>query len=650
MTEEPEVCPLITEYTDRDGIPPKMLELLYRVRCHDPEDGPIPITMPPSLRQVSRTTGHPVRLKNFQTQQTAHMIKMHRFINGEGVGLGKTLESLTAATYLHDKYGLKTLVLGTKSTTYQWKDEGFDEFTTLRTHVMTDTYKGLKASAAHLAQVRDFLNTDQWDVLICKYTSLIGRTKALEGDFDENGYPIEKGQREELSQEVRELLEIVEPHGDNMVMILDECHKFKSTTTQVRKMIMHLSRRVGRVWAMTATIIQNNLEEFYSIASAIGIRPFGNMAQFRERFCIYEDVYIGKGRYKPQLTGYKNVKEFKIGMRPYYFGRSQAQVKEPLPQLQTHYHPITLSAKTAELLDDIRNKKYRLPPTIKMIAGEMHEKERDPDNRMTLMSVLQYLANNPCLIDPSDVKAFTSKTLSPKEEALLELLEGELRGEKVLVFTKSRRWIDRFEALYKAKHFGDRRFLRITGAEDEEERGQIKKLFQTDPNYDVLFINTAIMEGANLQQAAHMICLDLPWGWGALIQLVGRMVRMASPHSACTLHVFVAKGTIDEYVVDTLRGKKGVFEIILGDSHAAGLLDGSNDLDLASGMETLNDDREFRALLTAHIKSTKMGAFLKGEVLAEALSEGEDYVMSFEKDLKKSNKKERKPFEFTDRW
>jgi len=645
-----EQCPLVTPYTDNEGIPVKMLELLYRIRKHDPEDGPIPVPVPSCFREFSLTAHKPVKLKNFQTQMTAHLIKMHRFINGEGTGLGKTLESIAAAAYLHEKHGCKILVLGTKSTTYQWKTEGFDEFTTLRTHVATDTYKGLKGSQARLAQITDFLKNDMCDVMICKYSSLIGRTKSLEGEFDEQGYPIEKGQREELSQEVKDLIQIVEPYGEKLILICDEAQKFKSTTTQVRKMILELQSRVGRVWAMTATVIQNSLEEFYSIASAIGIRPFGGMAKFRDRFCKYQMSYIGNGRQKPSLVGYRNVKEFKIGMRPFYLGRSCAQVKEPLPKLTTLYHPIDLDAKQVKMLEDIRSKKLVLPPSIHKIAGEIVEKERDADNRMTMLSVMQLISNHPCLIDPTDKKAFFSKSLSPKEEALLELLDGELAGEKVLVFTKSRKWIDRFEQLCKDGHFTNRKFLRITGAEDEKQRDTNKRLFQTDPDYNLLFINTAIMEGANLQQSAHMILLDAPWGWGALIQLVGRMVRMSSPHSVCTLHVVCAKGTIDEYVIDTLRGKKGVFDIILGESHAAGLLDTGNDLDLSSGMETLNDDKEFRELLTAHVKTTKMGDYLKGKILAEAIGEGKDYVMSFEKEPKESNKNKKKSFEFSEKW
>ena len=87
---------------------------------------------------------------------------------------------------------------------------------------------------------------------------------------------------------------------------------------------------------------------------------------------------------------------------------------------------------------------------------------------------------------------------------------------------------------------------------------------------------------------------------------------MASPHSMCTLHVLVAKGTIDEYVLDTLKGKKGVFEKILGQSHTTGLLSNSLLVDLDSGMES--EDSDFASLLKAHCKKLNMGKYIRGEL------------------------------------
>jgi predicted XRE-type DNA-binding protein len=49
--------------------------------------------------------------------------------------------------------------------------------------------------------------------------------------------------------------------------------------------------------------------------------------------------------------------------------------------------------------------------------------------------------------------------------------------------------------------------------------------------------------------------------------------------------IFIAKESTDEYVIETLKSKKGVFEKILGQSHTAGLLDDSEIVDTDTGAE-----------------------------------------------------------------
>ena len=362
------------------------------------------------------------------------------------------------------------------------------------------------------------------------------------------------------------------------------------------------------------------------------------MTQFWEEYCLWREQHVGNGRKIKLIRGFQNVAHFKEQMRPFFLGRSQKQVKEPLPALATVYHPIDLDEKQAKLLVEIPLGLIELPPIFFKVAGEIFQKDRDPENEMTQLSCQQLVANHWALLDRNTPETFLTPSLSPKEDALLDMLDGEYRGEKVVVYTKYRSWIDRLEWLTKNGKFTDRKFLRITGAENETQRNENKRLFQ-DPNsgYDLIVINAAGMEGINLQSAAHMVMLDVPWSWGDLIQLVGRMVRMASPHSACTLHIMVAKGTIDEYAIETLRGKKGVFEAILGNSHSAGILDSGDSLDLQAGMEVAGSDAEFKSLMKAYAKKIGMKTYLKGEQV-EAAQELE-YQMSFEKEPKKRKKR-----------
>lgn len=647
MTEDVQTCPLLTEYATAEGwdfklrpfpaVSAEVLDKLYLIRKWAiAPDNPIPFKKPGTIRDIDPVTNKPLIIKEFQKQAIHHLVRMPRFILGDAVGLGKTLDAIASFAWIKERLpAAKLVVITTKSTTYQWEEE-VRRYSTLRPTVMTDTYRGLRKSEARYAQMINFFEQNDNDIMIVKYDSMRG-TRKMTNEVDEDG----DKKREKLSEEIRTFNKIFRQHRKNIVLVLDECHKFKAERTQNRNLIFNLARFPERIWALTATVIKNGMDEFYSIATAIGIRPLGHMPAFHEEYCLWRDQYVGNGITKKVLVGYKNVAEFKRQMRPFFLGRSQRQVKEPLPKLQTVYHPIDLDARQAKiLLDELPNGTLILPPTlIRDAMGVWHEKERDPENMMTQLSIQQLVANHWALIDRTNEKDYLTTKLSPKEEALLEMLDGDYRGEKVVVYTKYRTWIDRLEWLTDNGHFTNRKFLRITGAESEKKRNENKKAFQVpDGEYDLIVINAAGMEGINLQQAAHMILLDVPWSWGDLIQLVGRMVRMASPHSACTLHVMAAKGTIDEYAIETLKGKKGVYEKILGQSHSAGILDSGDEIDLESGMDSTGSEEEFKALLRAHCKKVGMKTFLSGDQIARAQSEPE-YQMVFEKGAKTKRSK-----------
>lgn len=645
MSEEFLQCPLRTDYASSDkynvverpfsALAGEMLEKLFVLRQWpiDAVNNPVPFKPPATLRTcmydvyARQLTEEPIIIKEFQKQAIHHLIRMPRFILGDAVGLGKTFDALIAFAWLKERNPkAKMVVITTKSTTYQWADE-CEKYTILRPKVMTDTFKGTKSSTARYLQLIDFLENDEHDILIAKYDSLKGKRKLVE---DADGTK----KKEHVSEEVLTFTKIFKEHKDKVVLTLDECHRFKTTGSQTRQLIMNICKYPERVWALTATAIKNGMEEFYSISCAIGVRPLGTMSDFRTEYCLWREMYIGRGMTKKVITGYQNVAYFKEQLRPFFLGRSQRQVNEKLPKLTTVYHPIDMDEKQTKILTELPLGLIELPPIVFKVAGECFTKDRDANNEMTQLSVQQLVANHWCLLYRNNKDVYLTTKLSPKEEFLLDMLDGEYRGEKMVVYTKYKTWIDRLEWLTENGHFTERKFLRITGDENEKKRNENKRLFQA-PNsgYDLIVINAAGMEGINLQQAAHMVMLDVPWSWGDLIQLVGRMVRMASPHSACTLHLVPAKGTIDEYTIETLKTKKGVFEAILGTSHSAGILDEGTNVDLQSGMEEVaGSEDEFKALLRAYAKRVGMKTYLKGEQIAAA--QDVEYQMVFERGKK----------------
>ena len=102
-----------------------------------------------------------------------------------------------------------------------------------------------------------------------------------------------------------------------------------------------------------------------------------------------------------------------------------------------------------------------------------------------------------------------------------------------------------------------------------------------DPNSNikVIIITDAGSESINLQAAAAMIFFDTPWSWGRYVQLLGRMIRIGSPHQAVLAIHLLAKRpgqgkkteTIDHKVIQKLRKKKGLIDQVLGEAAVGAL-------------------------------------------------------------------------------
>lgn len=622
----PDACPLVTPYTRFLRVEDDVLRELYAVRRATVQDD---VALPPMPKlRTHLDNGQPLHLRNYQKAMIAHLAALPRFVDGDGVGLGKTLCSIAAACAVDYKLGggMKMIVLTTAATAYQWETE-IKRFSYLKPWVLRDShkFKGDKKKTyghtARMMQLQKFLEHPDLDVLVCRYSQWMGRRSAATGAFDADGRPTAFSGKEHLSPEVRDFRYALTGHKDKLVLVLDEMHKIKNPDALIRDMVLTLQRKCGRVWGLTATALKNHLEEFYTVFSSIGVSPLGSLAHFKENYCLWEPIRAG-GRPDYKIVGYTHLPQFKVGMRPWYWGRSQAQVGEKLPKLTTLYHPLELSKEQYKLLfEDIPSGAYVLPPTLKKVAGEWVQVDRDPTNMMTSLALMNAVSLSPALLDPNDLTTFHSPKLSPKESLLLDLLDGTYEGESVLVFTKFKSCIDRLEYLTKSGKFTQRKFMRITGDETGKTRERNRLLFQ-DPNsgYGLLFITSAGIEGINCQQATHLIALDMPWSWGDAIQLVGRMIRMASPHSACMLHILYALGTVDEYVIETLRSKKGVFERILGSAGTVGLLDeGDLSQDLENSRLGLEDESEdtFRDMLCAHAKKVGMRPYLFGKMLGK---------------------------------
>jgi len=159
---------------------------------------------------------------------------------------------------------------------------------------------------------------------------------------------------------------------------------------------------------------------------------------------------------------------------------------------------------------------------------------------------------------------------SPKLDALVDLLiEGDLADEKVIVYSRFKKFVDIIVARLRKHKINT---VRITGDENTAQRDDAMQEFQNpDSDVRVVCLTAAGAESINLQAAKALICMDTPWSAGDFLQLIGRMIRIGSTHDRCyVIHMLArAKGfgetdTIDHAVMKTLHRKMVLIEAVLG--------------------------------------------------------------------------------------
>lgn len=365
---------------------------------------------------------------------------------------------------------------------------------------------------------------------------------------------------------------------EDYVVIADEATAFKNPSSKTHSALKSIARHANRIYGLTATLIKNNLEEGFGIFNVIKPSLFPSKSGFMRNYCITRMQRIKGGRKIPIIVGHSSdqVKKFKDRIDPYYLGRAKHEVADELPVLTTKDIDVRLN----------RNQwQYYLQALEGFLSinedDDEEESELKETTHLTELIYTQQIVDSPYLIG--------NEVGSEKTTYLLELLDNELSDEKVIIFTRFKEMVNRLEGILENRGYDqaiekvngewkskddddidDDSYVRITGDEDDEQREAGKTAFKENDNTNVIFLTMAGAEAINLQQARIMVFFDLPWSAGDYLQLIGRMIRIGSPHeSVYSLHLLSEgpKGqeTIDEHVRDTLDDKMGLIENVIGE-------------------------------------------------------------------------------------
>jgi len=488
----------------------------------------------------------------YQRRMILMMLTRPRMVNGDDVGLGKTLEDLITYTYLKAKRPeTRMLVLTEKLAFKQWLEE-LEKFTVGLTAKIITSATHPNASdrtRAYRQHGADILVTGYGQMYNYSHHILEGLGKRWVFSADEPNYF--KNSDTLLYKNVRGITVgdvTARPYRIIRSKLRDGTNEDKYTPIQHGEI-------ASRSYGLTATVIENRLEEAYGVFSVVAPHCFKSSHQFQKDYCKMRRIRRGIR----VVVGYKNLDKFRQQIQPFFYGRLQddPEVEQELPDVITKDVPIVLgkkqSLKLLEAMDRI----------IEMPDGNIKAVQILPS-----MILAQQLADDPRVLG-FDIE-------SAKLDALKETLSNSLRGERVLIFSKLRRVIDAIEKeLQKARLD----CVRITGMEKDAERERSKERFMSDgpDRCNILLGTKAVIKAVNLQKGGFLFFYDIPWSYGWYRQTIGRLKRTGSSHKtiavfrmlAC-LHPDVAAKvgtdhTIDHYAVKTIMKKFKLWQAITGD-------------------------------------------------------------------------------------
>ncbi|OQB34638.1 MAG: RNA polymerase-associated protein RapA [Candidatus Hydrogenedentes bacterium ADurb.Bin179] len=180
--------------------------------------------------------------------------------------------------------------------------------------------------------------------------------------------------------------------------------------------------------------------------------------------------------------------------------------------------------------------------------------EADQRKLMVALQLMRMSCNSTYLIDHETDSSY-------KMDECMSLLEDlfEMPGVKVVVFSQ---WLRTHEMLIRRLEAHKREYAYFHGSLEQRKRKEVLDRFKADADCRVLLCTDSGGVGLNLQEASAVVIMDQPWNPAILEQRIGRVHRLGQQRSVQVYH-FIARGTIEEKMLDVIKFKTSVFKGVL---------------------------------------------------------------------------------------
>jgi len=328
----------------------------------------------------------------------------------------------------------------------------------------------------------------------------------------------------------------------------DEASCIRNPDTKTARSMKYLFDKTPYRIAATATPLENRLADLWSIFEFVDPRVFLSRRYFDSRYIVWQKkkfmVFSKRLKRKVRIVKeeplrYRNLSEVRSKIAPCFIRRKVSDVGLQLPGLVVGWETLKMGSRQQAVYDAVKDK---IAPKLKGLRGAAL--------RMPLQALRQ-ACNSTALVE----KKGQGKPTHVKIDRLRELLETELAGEQVIVFTD----YERFATLLK-QELSQYKPVCYTGKMNKRDRQRSISAFRIGDRK--LLIGTRALErGHNLQNAAVVVNIDLPFNPASIKQRLGRVRRLGSKHGTCRMINMIATGTVEErLILRRIYTKRKLFE------------------------------------------------------------------------------------------
>jgi SNF2 family DNA or RNA helicase len=401
-----------------------------------------------------------------------------------------------------------------------------------------------------------------------------------------------------------------EPHRSSIearnwdLVIVDEAHHLRNRSTLLWKFVGALQKKY--ILLLTATPIQNGLEDLYNLITLLKPGLLSTNAHFKKRFIDSKDKF--KAKNIDQLHGL--VEETMIRNRRSSIGvqftkRFAKTVRiSPSQEESAFYQEFAAFAK-------------------KHLQGASDLETTG----MGILSLQRLLGSTPMAfikaIEAGSKKAFipfaaAAKKLPPCAKMKTFVEWAKNLSDQAVVFTQFR---TTQEALHEALGQAGVRTVVFHGGMSRLEKEKAIQLFRGESQ--VLLSTDSGSEGRNLQFCNILCNFDLPWNPMRIEQRIGRLSRIGQQRDVHVLN-FVTAGTIEEEILHLLEAKINLFELVMGEMDMIlGQMEEEKDfeervLELWQNAGTSQEFHDKMELLGSQLIDAKK-TYLKGQAYEEEL-------------------------------